>query len=152
MTGFVPQSLIRLQGRIVTRWACRRLAHWCARTARMKEEDFLGTLVQSVVSSGPEDPLKWLYRAMRDAAGKAGPYLEGMSAESLTLHAQPINVRLVTAINQLSRGRYALLAAFMWGARCEDVAKWQGSSQEDVANQIALLVREVASRVFGSRE
>lgn len=156
MKGFVPQSLIRLQVRIVTWWACRRLAHWCTRISAMTDNQFAQKLTVTLLGSNPSrevrDPLDWLYCAMRDAAAKAGPLHEGAHEKHLTTHAQPLNVRFVRAISQLSPERYALLALFMSGARCEDVAQWQATSQEEVAERIALLARELAARVFGTRE
>lgn len=155
MTGLIPQSLIRLHGLIVTRWACRRLARWCMRISAMTDKQFANKLAVTVLGSNPSrnvrDPLDWLYCAMREAAAKASPHREGLYEEHLTTHAQPINLRLVDAIAQLSSERYALLALFMSGARCEEVARWQESSQEDVANRIDMIARELAARVLGSR-
>lgn len=122
----------------------------------MTDKQFAHKLAITVFGSDPtrqvRDPLHWLYCAMRDAAAKAGPKRQGLYEEHLTTHAQPMNLRLVRAIGELSSERYELLALFIWGARCEEVARWQDSPQEDVANRVDMIARELASRVFGSHE
>lgn len=120
----------------------------------MPESDFAAELVDCVVTaslhgSRCEAPLTWLYRAMRDEA-KAGPPPAGVHPAPSDTHAQPLNVRLAASITSLPPDQYVLLAVFMHGARCEDVAQWEGTSQEDVADRISQLARELAVQVFGT--
>lgn len=121
----------------------------------MPKSDFAAELVDCVVTASLhggrcEAPLTWLYRAMRDAAAKAGPPPAGVHPAHSATHAQPLNVRLAASITSLPPDQYTLLAIFMYGARCEDVAKWEGTSQEDVADRISQIARELAVQVFGT--
>lgn len=122
----------------------------------MPETDFAAELVDGVVNLSVhgdtrESPLTWLYRAMRDAAGTAGPLRTAVHTEHAASYAQPFNVRLAASIPNLPPDQYALLALFMmYGARCEDVAKWEGASQEEVADRIALIACELSAEVFGT--
>jgi hypothetical protein len=121
----------------------------------MTDEEFAAMLQVAVVagsaSQDVHDPLDWLYRAMREAAGKAGPLRTGAYRDHITAHAQPFHVRLVSAIRQLQPERYGLLALFMWGARCEEVAEWRATSQEDVAKHVDQIARDLAALVFRTR-
>jgi hypothetical protein len=155
MKGFRSSILTRWHRDILERMACRRLTRWCRRIDAMADEEFAAMLQLAVVagsaSQDVHDPLDWLYRAMRQAAGNAGPLRTGAYRDHLTAHAQPFHVRLVSAIDQLSPERYGLLALFMWGARCEEVAEWQATSQEDVAIRVDQTARDLAAHVFGTK-
>lgn len=155
MEGFRPNFCTRLHGVVQGRLARWRLTRWCSRIEAMTDPQFAATLQLAVVAGSPseevQDPLDWLYRAMRSAGGKAGPFHEGVYDDHITTYAQPLHVRLVSAIRKLSAERYALLALFMWGARCEEVAAWRAASQEDVATRIDQIARELAASVFGTR-
>lgn len=155
MKGFKPETLDGLRSRLVRWRAVWRLRRWCTRITNMPESDFAAELVDCVVTASLhgdrcEAPLTWLYRAMRDAAPKTGSPPAGVHPAHSATHVQPLNVRLAASITSLPPDQHTLLAIFMYGARCEDVAKWEGTSQEDVADRISQIARELAVQVFGT--
>src|SRR5688572_20506997 len=109
MKGPTPKFLIRLHGRVLERRACWRLARWCRRVRGMTDEQFATMLKVAVVcgsvSQDIQDPLDWLYRAMREAAARAGPLYRETTPNHVTSYAQPFHVRLVSAIAQLAPER-----------------------------------------------
>lgn len=121
----------------------------------MPETDFAAELVDDVVNSSMhgdrrESPLTWLYRAMLDAAETVGTLRAAIHTEHAASYAQSFKMRLVASISRLPPDQYASLALFMmYGARCEDVAKWEGTSQEKVADRIAHIARELSAELFG---
>jgi len=155
MKGLHPNILTRWHNHVLERVACRRLTRWCKRVAAMTDEEFARKLQLAVIAGSAskdiDDPLDWLYRAMREADGNAGPLRIGAYRNQTTVHAQPFHVRLVAAIRQLPPEQYRLLAAFMWGARCEELAKWQTTSQDAVAKRIDQIARALASSVFRTK-
>ena len=155
MKGFHPNILSRWHNDVLERVACRRLTRWCKRVAAMTDEEFATRLQLAVIAGSAskdiDDPLDWLYRAMREAAGKAGPLRTGAYRDHTTVHAQPFHARLVAAIRQLPPEQYGLLALFMWGARCEELAERQATSQDAVAKRIDQIARDLASTVFRTK-
>lgn len=156
MKGFEPQTLLALRSHLVRWWAVWRLGRWCERIATMPEADFDAELLDSVVNLSMdgdrrESPLTWLCRAMLDAAGTTAPLRAAIYIEHAASYTQSFKTRLAASVSSLPRDQYASLALFMMhGARCEDVAEWEGTSQEEVADRIAHIARELSTELFGA--